>query len=281
MKLGVFAKTYQRKSLEATLDAVRADGINLIQLKMTSVGLPTLPEQIPQSIIDRIKRATESRGISIAAISATYNMAHPDPAVRDRGTKHLRVLAKAAQSLGVPTLSLCTGTRNLDDIWTYHPDNELDEAWEEMFATIDHALKVTEDSGVNLAIEPEPGNIVKDASEARYLIKDIDNPRLGSIIDPANLVAIETGPSTAEIIAEAVSLLGESLLMVHAKDCTRAAIVRPPGQGIVPWESFLRQLQEIGFDGPLMMHGFDEADVPGAIAYLSPIVANLSSPEQH
>ena len=281
MKLGVFAKTYQRTSLEATLDAVQADGINLIQLKMTSVGLPTLPEQIPQSIIDRIKRATESRGITIAAISATYNMAHPDPAVRDRGTKRLRVLANAAKSLGVPMLSLCTGTRNLDDIWSYHPDNELDEAWEEMFVTIDHALKITEDSGVNLAIEPEPGNIVKDAVEARALIKDLDHPRLGSIIDPANLVALESSPTTTEIMAEAVSLLGDFLFMVHAKDCTKAAIVLPPGQGIVPWERFLWQLHEIGFDGPLMMHGFDEAEVPGAVSYLSPIIANLSSPEQH
>ena len=278
MKLGVFAKTYQRKSLEATLDAVRADGINLIQLKMTSVGLPTLPEQIPQSIIDRIKRATESRGITIAAISATYNMAHPDPAVRDRGTKRLRVLAKAAQSLGVPTLTLCTGTRNLDDIWSYHPENELDEAWEEMFATIDRALQVTEESGVNLAIEPEPGNIVKDATEARYLIKDLDNPRIGAIIDPANLVAIEAFHTMADLIVDSVSLLGEYLLMVHAKDCTNAAIVRPPGQGIVPWESFLAQLRDIGYDGPVMMHGFDEAEVPGAIAYLSPIISELSLP---
>src|SRR3954471_4164710 len=132
MKLGIFAKTYQRASLEETLDAVLADGLQLIQFNMSAVGLPTLPEQLPQETIDRIHRATESRNMTIAAISATYNMAHPDQLIRDQGLTRLRILATAAQKLGVSTLTLCTGTRNRDDIWSHHPDNNTPEAWEAM-----------------------------------------------------------------------------------------------------------------------------------------------------
>jgi len=282
MKLGVFAKTYKRPSLDETLDAVQASGLQLIQFNMTSVGLPTLPEQIPPETIDQIARATELRNIQIVAISATYNMAHPDQIVRKRGLSRLRILAKAAEKLGVETLSLCTGTRNRGDIWSYHPDNDTPEAWEAMRNSIFDALDIADSFDLNLAIEPEAGNIARDAARARMLLDECDDhPRLRVILDPANIVDTDPLRPSAELIAEAVDLLGASTTMAHAKDSAGHGIVRPPGQGIVPWEGFLRQLRKIGFNGPLMMHGFDEADVPGAIAYLSPIINNLPSPERH
>ena len=278
MKLGVFAKTYERKSLEATLDAVQADGIDLIQLKMTSVGLPTMPEQVPPGTIDRIAHATKSRNIEIAAISATYNMAHPDQIIRNRGLTRLRILAKTAQILGVPTLTLCTGTRNRDDIWSYHPDNDTPEAWKAMRDSIFDALDIAESFDLSLAIEPESGNIACDAARARILLDEADHhPRLRVILDPANIVDTDPLRPPVELIAEAIDLLGEFTIMAHAKDSAGHGIVRPPGKGIVPWEFFLQRVDAVGFNGPLMMHGFDETDVPGAIAYLSPIISNLSS----
>jgi len=280
LKLGVFAKTYQRESLEETLDAVQASGLHLIQFNMTSVGLPTLPEWIPTGTIDRIAGTTESREIEIAAISATYNMAHPDQKVRNQGLARLRILAKAAQKLGVPTLSLCTGTRNRDDIWSYHPDNDSPEAWKDMRNSIVDALEIADVFDVDLAIEPEAGNVARDAERARILLAECEyHPRLRVLLDPANIVDTDPLRRPAELIAEAVDFLGASTIMAHAKDSAGHGNVHPPGKGIVPWEDFLHRLNDIGFDGPLMMHGFDEAEVPEAIAYLTPIMSKLSSPD--
>jgi len=280
LKLGVFAKTYQRESLEETLDAVQASGLRLIQFNITSVDLPTLPDRIPPETIDRIARVTESREVEIAAISATYNMAHPDQTVRDQGLARLRILAKAAQKLGVPTLSLCTGTRNRDDIWSYHPDNDSPEAWKDMRNSISGALDIADDYDFNLAIEPEAGNVARNAEQARNLLAECDfHPRLRVILDPANIVDTDPLRPAAELIAEAIDLLGASTIMAHAKDSAGHGIVRPPGKGIVPWEYFLHRLNDIGFDGPLMMHGFDEAEVQEAVAYLNPIISKLSSPD--
>jgi sugar phosphate isomerase/epimerase len=270
VKLGVFAKTYQRASLDGTLDAIQADGLELIQFNMAAVGLPTLPDHVPQETIDRILRAIESRTMTIAAISATYNMAHPDQLMRDQGLTRLLTLARAAQKLGVPTLTLCTGTRNRDDIWSHHPDNDTPEAWEAMRNSIVEALDIADRFDLSLAIEPEAGNIACNAERARILLDQCDHhPRLRVILDPANIVDTDPLRPPAELIAEAVDLLGPFTIMAHAKDSARHGTVRPPGKGIVPWDLFLHRLNDIGFDGPLLMHGFEEAEIPASLAFLS------------
>lgn len=276
MKLGVFAKTYDRKSIEATLDAVKADGLSSVQLKMTQVGLPTLPDAVPSSTLDRIRRATESRGIEITAISATYNMAHPDPAVRKQGLHRLEVLARAARRLDVPYLTLCSGTRNLDDIWAYHPDNVTFEAWNEMTDSMMKATQIAEATGVRMGIEPEPGNIIQTAEMARGVIADTGSDAMGAILDPANIVDSSTVRNPTDLLEEAISFLAEVLFMVHGKDTSGHGHVRAPGRGIIPWQTLLPRLDAFGFDGPVLMHGFDEADVPGAVAYLTPIIDGLS-----
>ena len=46
MRLGIFAKTFARPTLEETLDAVAGHGLACVQFNMACAGLPTLPEEI-------------------------------------------------------------------------------------------------------------------------------------------------------------------------------------------------------------------------------------------
>jgi len=50
--------------------------------------------------------ATRTTGVDLAALSATYNMAHPDRTQRNYGLRALMALAPAAQTLGIPLLTL-------------------------------------------------------------------------------------------------------------------------------------------------------------------------------
>ena len=74
MNIGIFAKTFARPSLEATLDAVRAHDLDCVQFNLACAGLPTLPDQIEHGVIERIRAAVAARGIQMAAISGTFNM---------------------------------------------------------------------------------------------------------------------------------------------------------------------------------------------------------------
>ncbi len=60
MDIGIFAKTFPRKTLDATLDAVRMHGLKYVQFNMACVGLPSMPEEIHGGLRKRIRRARAS-----------------------------------------------------------------------------------------------------------------------------------------------------------------------------------------------------------------------------
>jgi sugar phosphate isomerase/epimerase len=268
MQLGIFAKTFAAQGAAAVLNAVRGAGYQTAQFNMACVGLPSMPDEISGSIISEIAAASQSSGVSIAAISGTYNMAHPDPAVRADGLRRLRVLIENAKALGTNLVTLCTGTRDVNDQWQFHKDNSTPEAWRDMRAEMAKALQLAEAHDVKLGIEPELANIVSSAKLAEQLIDDLESPHLKIVLDPVNLFEIETKRHCKEIISGAVDLLADNIVMVHAKDRNPLGEFVAAGTGVVDFEHFINCLKKTGFDGPLVTHGLSETEAPSVAAFL-------------
>src|SRR5690349_20357042 len=129
MQLGIFAKTFVRPTLGETLDAVGSHGLDCIQFNFSCVGLPTLPEQIDAELTDKIQRELSTRRLTMAAVSGTFNLIHPDLQKRRDGLARLKVLIAASRQLSTSIITLCTGTRDAEDMWRRHPDNDSREAW--------------------------------------------------------------------------------------------------------------------------------------------------------
>ena len=266
--LGIFAKVFPRPTLDETLDAVVAHGLPTVQFNMASAGLDSMPDQISADLAERVRAATASRGIRIAALSATFNMAHPDPAVRDDGLARFGVLAAAARPIGTSILTLCTGTRHPTNMWHGHPDNATPAARRDLLATLDAALAVAETHDLTLAIEPEPANIIDSATAAHDLLRAHGTPRLGIILDPANILAGDPSRSPADLLTEAFDLLAPHIVLAHGKDLSPSGEPCAAGTGIVPWGAFLVLLASSPFPAPLILHGLDEAEVPAALGFL-------------
>src|SRR5262245_17110617 len=145
MRLGIFAKTFARPTVEKVFDAVRAHGLESVQFNMACAGLASLPGRIEPELAERIGRAAHARGLEIAAVSGTFNMIHPDPARRRDGMRRLRVLAAACPRLGTSVITLCTGTRDPDDMWRRHPDNDSAAAWADLVASMREAVGIAEE----------------------------------------------------------------------------------------------------------------------------------------
>ena len=124
MRVGIFAKIFARPSLGETLDAVRAHRIGCVQFNMSCAGLPTMPEEIPVELADRIRGEMDRRDLMMAAVSGTFNMIHPARAKRRERLQRLGVLASSCGRLGTSVITLCTGTRDPDDMWRYHLEND-------------------------------------------------------------------------------------------------------------------------------------------------------------
>ncbi len=269
MDIGIFAKTFTRPSPAETFEAVAALGIGSVQFNMACADLDPMPDQVPAGLAERIRDDAARWGVTIAALSGTFNMAHPNPLVRAQGVARLRTLASIGAALDTPVITLCTGTRDPDDMWRRHPENDSSEAWQDLLATLEPALAIAEEFDLSLAFEPEPANVVNSAERGQRLLREVRSPRLAVVVDPANIIATDLTRPPVSVLAKAFDLLGDHLAVAHAKDLGADGEPYAAGKGIVPWDRYLALLREAGFAGPLILHGLAEGEVPGAVEFLA------------
>ena len=231
-----------------------------------------MPAEIDPPLADRVREAAAERNVALAAVSGTFNMAHPDEGVRRDGLHRLGVIAGACLRLGTSVITLCTGTRDRENMWRRHPDNGTPEAWRDMLATMQEALQKAEENGVTLAFEPETGNVVDSAAKGRRLLNEMRSPCLKVVMDAANL--FDAGDPACrlsrseEVLGEAFGLLGGDLVLAHAKDVKRSGAVVAAGKGDLDYDLYLKHLSEAGFGGPLVLHGLTEKQVAGSLGFL-------------
>lgn len=270
MRIGIFAKTFARPSVESVLDAVRAQGLDCVQFNMACAGLPSMPDSIDPALADRIGHAAAARGISMAALSGTFNMIHPDRKKREEGLRRLAVIAASCRRMGTSLITLCTGTRDPEDMWKRHPENASAEAWNDLRTSLATAVRIAEECDVRLGIEPEVANVVDSARQARRLLDEVKSPRLRIVLDAANLFPQGALPRMRRILEEAVELLGPEIEIAHAKDLSHdgEAGSEAAGHGRLDYALYLSLLKAQGFAGPLILHGLTEAQAPGCVAFL-------------
>ena len=268
MQLGIFAKTFARPTVEEVFAAVRMHGLRCVQFNLSSAGMASLPDEIEPSLITRIREAAQRTGIEIAAVSGTYNMIHPEHEVQQRGLRRLRTLAAACQALGTNIITLCTGTRDPVDMWHWHPENASPQSWSDLLHAMEAALHIAEEEQVTLAFEPERANVVNTAARGHALLVAMQSPRLKVVIDPANLIVPGDERPLQQVMDEAFDLLGEQIVIAHAKDRGADDSFKVAGEGILDYDHYLRLLRSIGFAGPLIIHGLAEAQVDTTLEFV-------------
>lgn len=269
MRLGIFAKTFPGTQPLPVLAAARGAGFAGVQYNMACSGLAAMPDTIDDATIAGIADAAVSTGVTIEALSATYNMIHPDHAIRRQGIKRLDLLLQTAARLQIPLVTLCTGTRDPIDQWRHHEDNATPAAWSDLVDEMTKAVALAERHGVDLGIEPEQANVVTSATDALRLIGEIGSRRIRIVLDPANLFETGTPAEVRRIVAEAVDMLAGHIAMAHAKDRHADGRFATVGQGIVVFEDFLSRLSSVGFEGPLVTHGLEASEAEGVARYLA------------
>jgi sugar phosphate isomerase/epimerase len=267
--IGIFAKTFARPTLEENLDAVRSHHLGVVQYNLACAGLPSLPQQIEPALAQQIAAAAASRRITIAAVSGTFNMIDPIRVRCEAGMRRLGQLAGACHLLGTKIITLCTGTRDADDMWRTHPANRRPDAWADLLQAMEQALAIAEEHDLWLAVEPETANVVDSPIKARRLLDELRSPRLKIIIDPANIFQVEDLPHQRPILDAAFDLLGPDIVLAHAKD---VRVVNgtvhhvTAGTGVLDYQHYLTLLRHLPV--PLIVHGLAEAEVAGALAFL-------------
>jgi sugar phosphate isomerase/epimerase len=277
MDVGIFAKTFIRPDLPETLDAVVAAGLTTIQFNMAlTAGGTSMPDDIPLALAAQVRDEVARRDLKMAAVSGTYNMAHPDASVRATGRRRLHALIAGARDMGTSVVTLCTGSRCAEDMWRWHPDNAKPEAWRDMRGSIEAAVGAAETYDVTLGFEPEHNNIVNDATTGRRLLDELGSPpQLKVVIDPANLFPGGYLALQADTLNAAFDLLGDDLVLAHAKDVTADGTIVAAGHGALDYELYISLLHFAAPDVALVMHGLTEAEVPTCRAFIQTALARI------
>jgi sugar phosphate isomerase/epimerase len=304
MQLGIFSKTFVRPTLEETLDAVGVYDLTHVQFNMSCVGLPTLPDRIDEELCRRIARAHRGRGLTMAAISGTFNLCDPDASRLADNLRRLDVLAGACRWLDTRIVTLCSGTLDPDDMWKHHPENVRRVAWETLLRSMSAAVKIADRHEVTLAVEPEIHNVVSSAMRARKLLDEIGSPWLKVVIDPTNLFLPGEMRPFSELLREAFDWLGQDIVLAHSKPphfgdppggigwlpeflgekyqqilriATKTHLDKRLEELALSWgdaprlwcffQPYAAALDEIGYKGAVIIHGVEEVNV-GPLASL-------------
>lgn len=253
LELGIFARVFPVQPAASLAATVHDVGFSCVQLNLVALGLPSIltPDQLAALDLEEIARDFRAAGVSVWGLSATYNMAHPDPATRARMTQDAVALIRRAPETGAQAVSLCTGSRDPDNQWRAHPDNSTPQAWADMMESFSSLLDAADDVGIQLAVEPEPANIVRGTDEAVRLLDELGTraERIGFILDPANLVAGRDPAHRSEVLRDAFDRLGTRTICLHAKD-------------VVTWTERLAGAPGLDFEEIFALHRQLATNVP-------------------
>jgi sugar phosphate isomerase/epimerase len=115
MKLGVFAVLFAQKSLEETLDYIAAKGLDAIEIG--TGGYPGNSHCNPEELLadagklKAFKKAVESRGLIISALSCHGNPLHPQqPIAQDHHNAFIKTI-ELAEKLEVSATMRVPSTR--------------------------------------------------------------------------------------------------------------------------------------------------------------------------
>ena len=254
------------KMKERGFEAVQFAFSSISETDFVPDGLIEIPADIPVSAIRAVTANSEACGIPVEVINGTFNMAHPDRAVREEGIRRFEILCRAAAELGAKYISLCSGTRNADHLWSPHPDNDTQEAWNDMLNTVSRCTKIAETYGITLAVESEASNIISTPERARRLMDTVGSPNLKMILDCANLFHAGEAhkENVREILEHAFALYGNDIVLAHGKDIREGDGIDfcGTGLGIVDFAYTAALLEQYDFTGNMFLHGiYDENDM--------------------
>ncbi|MBV8484431.1 MAG: sugar phosphate isomerase/epimerase [Verrucomicrobia bacterium] len=268
--LGLLSPEFPAVSLHVNLDAIAVTSATGVQFDLISAVGQSFPAELSDHTLEAITEGFSRRHLKLAALSGTYNMIDPDQQARSVGAEGLYRLIAWAPRLGAEVVTLCTGSRDPKSMWRKHPGNDSPEAWSDLLVQIERAVKVAEEYGVTLGVEPEIGNTVNSVQKARRLLDEVRSSRLKIVMDGANVFQRGQLPNMRKVLEEAFDLLGSDIALAHAKDLDKdgEAGHLAAGRGRLDYPYYLELLRKSGFDGTIILHALQPAEAKDRLAFV-------------
>lgn len=187
------------------------------------------------------KNLFSQKNIQIALLSCYSNLIHPEPEKREEILQKFESYLRYASFFGASMVASETGSV-IPDLG-YTEENFEDAVFEDLVEVVQRLVRKGEEYKTLVGIEAGLNHPLYSVERTKELVEAIDSEYLGIILDPTNLITVETHETIEEIVKEAFKSYGHKICAVHLKDYVvegDAIIPVPLGEGVIPYESILK-----------------------------------------
>lgn len=272
MKYGIFTSIYGDYKIEETAARIKAAGFEAVQFNPFNVEGKYIDSlKVSERTIKRYKKAFDKEQLKIAGIGSYGRFLSPDKKEARAAIESTKGWIRLARLLDTNLVITESGSKHPDNNWTEVPENGTDETWEEVVSVYKELTDFAEEYGVLIGIEPHFGQVVKGAKELKKLLEDVGAENLKVVFDAANSVTADNQNEQERILNEFYELLGDSIVLVHAKD----ALIKEgrteftsAGKGVLPYRTLFNVIKKYNYDGPVLLEWVDESGVNETLSFL-------------
>lgn len=248
MKIGVntwvWTSPLTTNTLKDLVPKVAEMGFDWIELPLE--GLDDFDHKTAASLVNEY-----GLGVSTCAVmSPDRDLIHPDESVRENGMAYVQDAIKASQRIGATNL-IGPIYSAVGRTWQTTAE-EREQDIELLVTNLRLLAAFAAKHDVILCLEPLnrfETSFMNLAEQAIEVVDRVDHPACKIMLDTFHMNIEESS------LGEAIRAVGPRLQHVHACENNRGA----PGSGNVTWEAVASALEEIGYDGPVVIESFTPA----------------------
>ena len=231
-------------------------------VKATGYGAVYCPVDLgaDDSEIQAYAQAAKRENIVIAEVGAwSNNPVSPDEEIRNKSLENLKEKLILADKIGARCCVNVSGSRGAR--WAgHHPDNLTEETFDMIVEYVREVIDAVKPSRTFFALETMPWMYPDSPESYLQLVKAIDRKKFGVHFDPVNIVCSpQRYFNNGALIRECFEKLGAYIKSCHAKDILLADELTVhmdevrPGTGYLDYRTYLKELNKIASDTPLMI----------------------------
>jgi len=232
--------------------------------------------------IRAIREAFARHDVMLAEVGAWNNMLDPHPARRAANLEANVCALALADQVGALCCVNIAGSFHPTRWDGPHPRNLSEEAFELTVQNVRQIVDAVKPKRAFYTLETMPWVIPDSADSYLRLISAIDRPMFAVHLDPVNLINCPSRYyNNADFLHECFSKLGPWIVSCHAKDIimyeqltVHLDEVRP-GLGALDYEVFLKELNRLPGDVPLLLEHLPQKEYPAARDYVMGVAAQV------
>jgi D-psicose/D-tagatose/L-ribulose 3-epimerase len=204
------------------------------------------------------------RPVICGAFGPTRDLTHEDPSYHKTSFDYIQKCFDISSELGAsfvagPMYSAVGKARLL-------PPEQKKAEWELAVTNLRKVCEMAQASGQRIALEALnrfETDLINTSEELMRLIRDIDHPAAGVLLDGFHMSIEEPD------LEKAITQVGDKLLHVQVSENYRGT----PGTGQTNWDAFRRGLEKVGYKGVISIESFtpEIKELAGAVCIWKPL----------